>query len=96
VSDFSVPVVRIAEVRKHGNADTLSITNILGEDVIFKNGDFTVGDLAIYVPVDAVVPPTVPRHRVPGRQRAEPAHQGQEAPRRLQRGPAAAAPHAAV
>jgi RNA ligase (TIGR02306 family) len=59
MSDFSVPVVRIADIQRHRNADTLSITQVLGEDVIIKTGDFGSGDLAIYVPVDAVVPPTV-------------------------------------
>lgn len=75
-SEFHVEVVRIGEVIKHPNADTLSITNVHGGyPCIFRTGDFKEGDLAVYVPVDALVPvsrlefaflakPGVERHRV--------------------------------
>jgi RNA ligase (TIGR02306 family) len=56
VSTFTVPVVRVEKVVKHPDADTLSITEVEGCPVIFRTGDFQVGDLAIYVPVEAVVP----------------------------------------
>lgn len=57
---FSVPIVQIGKIGRHPNADNLSLTQITGETVIFKTGDFKEGDLAIYVPEDAVVPTTVP------------------------------------
>lgn len=60
MSEFSVPVVRIGIISKHNNADTLSTTVVEGETVVILTGDYQEGDLAIYVPVDAVVPPTVP------------------------------------
>ena len=60
MSGFQVPIIRIGEVRRHGNADTLSITTVQGEDVVFRTGDFMSGELAVYVPVEAVVPTTVP------------------------------------
>lgn len=60
MSQFSCPVVKLGKVGKHPNADTLSITTIEGCPVIFRTGDYQEGDLAIYVPVDAVVPTTVP------------------------------------
>lgn len=57
MSEFKVEVVRIGPVRKHENADTLEITDIHGGyPVIFKMGTFKEGDLAVYVPVDALVP----------------------------------------
>lgn len=56
MSNFTVPIVRIKEIQKHPNADTLSTTVVEGEPVVFKTGDFQTGDLAIYVPLDAVVP----------------------------------------
>lgn len=60
MSTFTCPVVRIGAVEKHPNADTLSTTVVEGETVVIRTGDYVEGDLAIYVPVDAVIPPTVP------------------------------------
>jgi RNA ligase (TIGR02306 family) len=56
VSEFHVQVVRLGEIEKHPNADTLSITRVHAYPVICKTGAFAPGDLATYVPVDAVVP----------------------------------------
>jgi RNA ligase (TIGR02306 family) len=62
MSEFHVQVVRIGTVEKHPDADTLSITKVLGGyPVIFQNGRYKEGDLAVYVPVDAVVRPNDPR-----------------------------------
>ncbi len=59
MGEFKVEVVRLGDVQKHPNADRLSITNVHGGyPVIFQSGAFQVGDLAVYVPVDAVVPNT--------------------------------------
>lgn len=60
MSTFACPVVKIQKVGKHPNADTLDITTVEGCPVIFRSGDFKEGDIAIYIPVDAVVPETVP------------------------------------
>ena len=60
MSEFKVPVVRVGLVSKHTNADALSTVQVEGETVIIRTGDFQEGDLAIYIPVDAVVPTTVP------------------------------------
>lgn len=60
MSEFTVPIVKIASVQKHPNADTLSITRVNGVNVIFKTDDFHEGQYAIYIPVDAVVPKNVP------------------------------------
>jgi RNA ligase (TIGR02306 family) len=62
VSEFHVHVVRIGPVEKHPNADRLSITNVHGGyPVAFASDQFREGDLAVYVPVDAVVPEGDPR-----------------------------------
>lgn len=57
MSEFHVKVIRLPEkIGKHPNADTLAITHVLGAyPVIFKAGDFVPGQLAVYVPVDALV-----------------------------------------
>lgn len=55
-SDFEVQVVRIPQVVPHPNADTLDLVNVFGATAIIKRGTFKEGDLAVYVPVDAMVP----------------------------------------
>lgn len=56
MSTFTVPVIRVKSIQKHPNADTLSFIDVDGVNVIFRTGDFHEGDLAVYVPVEAVVP----------------------------------------
>jgi hypothetical protein len=64
MSEFHVVCVRIGSIEKHPNADSLSITNIHGGyPVIFRTGDFTEGQLACYIPVDAEVPLCNPEFR---------------------------------
>jgi len=57
MSEFLVQVVQIGPVRKHPGADRLEITDIHGGyPCIIKIGDFKEKDLAVYIPVDAIVP----------------------------------------
>lgn len=56
MSTLLVEVVRIDEINKHDNADTLSVTQVKGWNCIIKTGEFQTGDLAVYVPIDAVIP----------------------------------------
>lgn len=57
MSEWHPQVVRIGKTRKHPNADTLSITHVLGNyPVIFRTGEYEDGDLAAYIPVDTMVP----------------------------------------
>lgn len=58
MSTFQVPVVRIGAMVAHPDADTLDITSVGEYPVIVKRGAFQPGDLAAYIPVDALVPPT--------------------------------------
>lgn len=59
-SEFDPRIVRIGAVERHPGADTLSITNVEGNPVVMKTGSFTEGDLAVYIPVDALVPTNLP------------------------------------
>jgi len=60
MSTFSVPVVRLGAVSRHPNADALSLTEVRGCPVVLRTGSFSEGELAVYIPVDAVVDTTVP------------------------------------
>lgn len=63
MSEFQIHVVHVGAVTKHPNADSLSITSPAGTayPVIIRTGEFVEGDLAVYVPVDSVVPADDPR-----------------------------------
>lgn len=56
MSEFHVEVVRVGKIEKHPNADSLSVTKVFDYTVILRTGDFKEGDLAVYVPIDSVVP----------------------------------------
>jgi tRNA-binding EMAP/Myf-like protein len=56
MSDFEVPVVKIGTITKHPNADTLSITEVEGCPVIIRTTDFKEGDLAVYLPIESLIP----------------------------------------
>lgn len=60
MSDFTCEVVRVGPVTKHPNADKLSCTTVFGQNVIVKTGDLYEGDIAVYIPEDAVVPLSIP------------------------------------
>lgn len=61
MSEFKVEVARVGKIIKHDNADTLSIADVNGYPVIIRTGEYSEGDLAVYVPIDAVVPSDDPR-----------------------------------
>jgi RNA ligase (TIGR02306 family) len=59
MSEWQVRVIKIDNIEKHPNADTLSITNVDGGyPCIFKTTDFKIGDLAVYIPIDSICPDT--------------------------------------
>ena len=58
MSEFHVEVIALKNVRRHPNADTLSIADAGGYPVIFRTGEYEEGSPAVYIPVDAVVPDT--------------------------------------
>jgi RNA ligase (TIGR02306 family) len=57
VTDFHVDVVRLGKIEAHPNADALDITMVYGGyPCIIKKGSFKEGDLAVYIPVDTILP----------------------------------------
>ena len=59
-SHHQAKVFRILQLEKHPNADTLDIIKIDGYQIVSKRGQFQIGDLAIYITPDSVVPQTEP------------------------------------
>lgn len=59
-STHRVNVVRIEEILPHTNADTLGIIYVGGYQVVVKKSDYKVGDLALYIQPDTIVPVTEP------------------------------------
>ena len=59
-STHRVNVVRIEEILPHPNADTLGIVYIGGYQCIVKKDNYKVGDLALYIQPDTIVPATEP------------------------------------
>lgn len=59
MTEFHVEAVRLKNIKKHPNADSLSIATIHDNyPVIFKTDEFSEGELVVYVPVDSIVPAT--------------------------------------
>jgi RNA ligase (TIGR02306 family) len=56
MSTHRVEVVKIDAVEKHPNADRLELAKIEGWQVVTGKGNFQAGDLALYIPVDSVLP----------------------------------------
>lgn len=61
MSEFHIKVVRLGPIEKHPNADTLGITKVYDYPVLVRLGDYKEGDLAVYIPVDSVVPADDPQ-----------------------------------
>lgn len=53
---FKVCFTKILEVVPHNNADALEIAKVYGFSVVIKKGSYNVGDFALYIPVDSVLP----------------------------------------
>lgn len=57
MSEIKAEVIKIAEVNPHPNADRLEIVRVKGWTCVVGRGEFVTGQKAIYVPVDAFIPP---------------------------------------
>jgi RNA ligase (TIGR02306 family) len=55
-TEHEVRVVRLGDIEKHPGADTLAITEVDGRPCIVRLGEYAPGDLAVYVPIDSLVP----------------------------------------
>ena len=53
-------IVRITEIKEHTNADSLELIILGAYQVVSKKGQFKIGDLAVYIQPDSVVPQTEP------------------------------------
>src|SRR5271157_2761841 len=63
MSDWQPQVVRIEKVEHHKDADALDIVTVLGDyPVITKRGEYKIGDVAGYIPIDSIVPDTEQFH----------------------------------
>jgi len=60
MSTHRVDVVRIKEIVKHPNADSLGLVQIHGWTCAVRLGDFSPGDLCAYIEPDYVVPADAP------------------------------------
>ena len=58
MSDWKPQVVRILSVANHPAADALDVATVKDFPVIVKRGEYKVGDLACYIPIDTIVPDT--------------------------------------
>ncbi|KAJ1534711.1 hypothetical protein HK096_003511 [Nowakowskiella sp. JEL0078] len=48
----------ISSIQKHHNADSLSVAQVLGWQVVIKTGEFKENDKVIYLEIDSICPPT--------------------------------------
>lgn len=54
--DYKVPVTKILEIKPHSNADSLEFAVVYGFNVIVRKGEYKVGDIILYIPIDSVLP----------------------------------------
>lgn len=55
MSTFIVPVVEIADIQPHNNADSLELLTVLGWQVCSQKGTHHIGDKVVYFPPDTVM-----------------------------------------
>lgn len=53
---YKVPYTTILDIQPHGNADKLSIATVYGFQVVVSKGKYKVGDKAVYIPIDSILP----------------------------------------
>lgn len=54
--DFKVEVVEVKDILPHPNADRLEIAVVKGWNCVVKKGQFTKSQLAVYFPIDSILP----------------------------------------
>lgn len=65
MSSLKVEVVQLDNVGVHPNADRLELAQVKGWNVVVGKGNFKTGDLAVYIPVDSVLPERLEAHLFP-------------------------------
>ena len=53
---YKVPYTSILDVQPHGNADRLEVATVFGFQVVVNKGRYKVGDKAVYIPIDSILP----------------------------------------
>jgi RNA ligase (TIGR02306 family) len=56
MSEFNCPVISVGTLKPVPNSDALEMTWVFETPVIVRKGQLKSGDLAVYIPLDAVVP----------------------------------------
>jgi RNA ligase (TIGR02306 family) len=56
MSEHEAKVIKVQEIHKHENADSLEIVQVGGWTCCTRIGDFKVGDLAVFIEPDTLVP----------------------------------------
>jgi RNA ligase (TIGR02306 family) len=56
MADLKVEVVKINVIKEHPNADRMELAYVDGYQVCVQIGTYKVGDTAVYIPVDSVLP----------------------------------------
>jgi RNA ligase (TIGR02306 family) len=62
MSEFHVTATRIKDISTHPNADSLEIAQVFDYRAIIRKGEFSVGELVVYLPLESVVPDTEQWH----------------------------------
>ena len=55
-SELVVPIVKIANVRPHSNAEKLELCDVLGYQMCVPKGKYKGGELIVYFPADVLIP----------------------------------------
>jgi RNA ligase (TIGR02306 family) len=53
---YMVPYTSILDIQPHGNAERLEVATVYGFQVIVSKGRYQVGDKAVYIPIDSILP----------------------------------------
>jgi RNA ligase (TIGR02306 family) len=67
-NDYKVPLTTILAINPHNNAERLEVATVYGFQVIVSKGTYRVGDLALYIPIDSILPERLEANLFPQRQ----------------------------
>jgi len=56
MSTLIIPVATIEKLTPHTNADSLELAQVLGWQMVVRKGEYSIGDLVTYFPIDTVLP----------------------------------------
>lgn len=53
---YKVPFTTILDIQPHSNAERLELATVYGFQVVVSKGRYKIGDKAIYIPIDSILP----------------------------------------